>query len=101
MDQFAILALLDAKEGKEHEVEEFLKSALPLAQAELGTTSWYALKLSPSRFAIFDSFPTENARDAHLSGEIAKALFAKATELFTEPPMVEMAVVLAVKGWGA
>lgn len=81
MDRLALLALLDAKAGKEKELEEFLKSALPLAQPEPGTTSWYALKLGPERFGIFDTFKSEDGRDAHLTGAIAKALMAKADEL--------------------
>ena len=59
-------------------MKSFLKSALPLAQAETGTTSWYALKIGAAKFGIFDTFADANGRDAHLSGEIAKALFAKA-----------------------
>ena len=78
MDKVAILALLTAKPGKEQEVEAFLKSAQPLAVAEPATTTWYAVKLGPSRFGIFDSFPNEAGRDAHLTGPIAKALMARA-----------------------
>jgi quinol monooxygenase YgiN len=101
MDQFALLALLQAKPGKEKEVEDFLKSAQPLAQQETGTTSWYALKIGPSRYGIFDTFAKEEGRQAHLSGEIAKALFARAEELFATPPQVEMLEILAVKAPGA
>jgi quinol monooxygenase YgiN len=101
MDTLAILALLKAKPGKEKEVEEFLKSALLMVQAETGTTSWYALKMGPSKFGIFDTFPDEIGRNAHLSGEIAKALFAKAEELFAEPPTIEQPEILAVKTPGA
>lgn len=78
MNEFAIWAELDAKPGKEREVEEFLKSAQPVAERESGTTSWYALKLGPAKFGIFDTFADEQGRDAHLNGEIAKALFARA-----------------------
>jgi quinol monooxygenase YgiN len=97
MDKFAIFAQLQAKPGKEREVEQFLKSALPLAQAETGTTSWCALKLGPSKFAIFDTFADENGRNAHLTGAIAKALFGRAEELFTNQPSVDQAAVLAMK----
>jgi quinol monooxygenase YgiN len=97
MEKLAILALLDAKPGKEAEVEAFLKSALPMAQAEAGTVSWYALKLSPSRFGIFDTFADQSGRDAHLSGDIAKALFAKAEELFAKPPAIDQPEILAAK----
>ena len=67
---------MEAKAGKEQDVENFLKSALPLAQAEPNTNRWYALKLGPSTFGIFDTFENESGRDEHLSGEIAKALMA-------------------------
>jgi quinol monooxygenase YgiN len=97
MDKFAILALLHAKPGKEAEVEEFLKSAQPLAVQESGTTSWYAIKLGPSKFGIFDTFREEEGRNAHLSGPIAKALMAKAGELLAEPPQIEMVDILASK----
>ncbi len=97
MDKFALLALLEAKSGKENEVEEFLKSAQPLAAREPGTTTWYAVKLGPGKFGIFDTFKNEAGREAHLSGEIAKALFAKAEELFSKPPQVEKLEILASK----
>ena len=97
MDKFAILALLEAKPGKEQELEAFLKSAQPLAVAEPATTTWYAVKLSPARFGIFDTFKDEAGRKAHLSGEIARALFAKADELLAKPPQVEMLDILASK----
>ncbi|MGB6690815.1 MAG: antibiotic biosynthesis monooxygenase [Terracidiphilus sp.] len=97
MDKLAILALLDAKAGKERELEEFLKSALPLAQQEPGTTTWYAVKLGPGRFGIFDTFKNEDGRNAHLTGAIAKALFAKADELLAKAPQIEMLEILAVK----
>jgi quinol monooxygenase YgiN len=97
MDKVALLALLEAKPGKEKEVEEFLKSAQPLAVAEPGTTTWYALKLGPAKFGIFDTFKDEAGRDAHLSGEIAKALMAKAGELLAKPPQIEKVELLASK----
>ncbi len=97
MDKFALLALLQAKPGKEAEVEEFLKSAQPLAVRETGTTSWYAVKLGDGRFGIFDTFKDEAGRNAHLTGDIAKALFAKADDLFSAPPQVEKLSILAAK----
>ncbi|MGH9561562.1 MAG: putative quinol monooxygenase [Terracidiphilus sp.] len=97
MDKFALLALLHAKAGKEQEAEAFLKSALPLAVAETGTSTWYAVKLGPDRFGIFDTFKDEAGRNAHLTGEIAKALFSRAEELFAEPPQVEKLEILAAK----
>jgi quinol monooxygenase YgiN len=92
-----ILAKLTAKPGKEVEVEEFLKSALPLANQEEATTVWFALRLGPSTFGIFDAFADETGRDAHLSGPIASALMAKWQELLSEPPIIEKVDVLAAK----
>jgi quinol monooxygenase YgiN len=97
LDQYALLGLLKAKPGKEKEVEAFLKSALPLASAEPGTTTWFAVKFGPDRFGIFDTFPDAAGRDAHLTGEIAKALFARAEELLAEPPQIEQLEILAAK----
>jgi quinol monooxygenase YgiN len=97
MDKLAIFALLHAKRGKEKEVEQFLKFAQPLAERETGTTSWYAVKLGPAEYGIFDTFKDEAGRDAHLSGEIAKALFAKADDLFAAPPQVEKLEIVAAK----
>ena len=98
MDTLAVWGYMEAKPGKEQEVEAFLKSALPLAQAETGTTTWYALKIGPSQYGIFDTFANSEARQAHLSGEIAKALMAKADDLFTSPPELDTTVeILAVK----
>jgi quinol monooxygenase YgiN len=94
MDQFAIWAQVEAKPGKEAEVEAFLKSAQPLAEAEAGTTTWYALKIGPSKYGIFDTFADEEGRKAHLNGDIAKALFVK-------DPEVDMPTILAAKAPGA
>lgn len=97
MDKLALFAMLHAKPGKEAEVEEFLKSAEPLAVQEAGTTSWYAVKMGPDKFGIFDTFQDEEGRKAHLNGDIAKALFAKAEELLADPPRVEPLEILAAK----
>jgi quinol monooxygenase YgiN len=97
VDRFALLALLRAKPGQEKALEEFLKSAQPLAAAEPATTSWYAIKLGPDRFGIFDTFPDESGRNAHLNGPIAKALMAKASELLADPPQIEKVDILAAK----
>ena len=83
MVKFGILATLEAKIGKEHEVAAFLKSALPLVEAEPGTVSWFAIRVSPTTYAIFDVFNDEAGRDAHLAGEVAKALMAKRPKLIT------------------
>jgi quinol monooxygenase YgiN len=97
MEKFAILARLEAKPGKEQEVADFIKSALPLAQQETGTVKWYALQIGPSTFGIFDTFEDEDGRKTHLGGEIAKALMAKAPELLAADPVLEMVDLLAVK----
>jgi len=97
MDTRAILALVEAKPGKEKDLEAFLKSAQPLAVSEPATTTWYAVKLGPAKFGIFDTFPDTAGRDAHLNGPIAKALFAKADELLAKPPQIEMLDILASK----
>ena len=97
MDKLALLALLRAKPGKENELEQFLISAEPLAGAEPGTTSWYAVKLGPDRFGIFDTFRDAAGQEAHLAGPIAKALMAKADELFARPPTIEKIDVLGLK----
>ena len=97
MDRFALLALFEAKPGKEKELEQFLEFAQPLAERETGTTSWYAVKMGPARFGIFDTFKDETGRDAHLNGEIAKALFAKAKDLLAKAPQVEKVAILASK----
>jgi quinol monooxygenase YgiN len=97
MVHVALLARLEAKPGKESQVADFLKSALPLANAESATTVWFALKLGPSTFGIFDAFPDDAGRQAHLSGPIATALMAKAPELLAQPPTIESVEVLAAK----
>jgi quinol monooxygenase YgiN len=84
---------LDAKPGKEKEVESFLLSGLPIVQAELVTTTWFGLRLRP----IVDAFPDAAGRQAHLSGRVAAALMAKAGELLAKPPSIEKVDVLAAK----
>jgi quinol monooxygenase YgiN len=97
MVKFGLLARLEAKPGKEDEVAKFLTSALPLAENEPYTPAWFAIRLGPSTFGIFDVFPTEAGRQAHLSGPIASALMAKASELLAQPPVIEKLDVLAAK----
>ncbi|MEO7923108.1 MAG: antibiotic biosynthesis monooxygenase [Chitinophagaceae bacterium] len=97
MEKLALLARVEAKPGKENEVLEFLKSALPLAEAEPGTVRWYALKIGPSTFGIFDTFETDQARQAHLGGEIAAALMANASTLLATAPVIEQVELIAVK----
>ncbi len=97
MVKLALLVRLEAKPGKEQEVADFLAGALPLAQQEPATTAWFALRMGPSTFGIFDVFPDESGREAHLTGPIAAALMAKASELLAIPPMIEKVDLLAVK----
>lgn len=97
MVKFGLLARVEALPGKEAELESFLKSALPLAEAEPETTAWFAIKLGPSTFGIFDVFPDEAGREAHLNGQIAAALMQKASELLSKPPVIEKVEVLAAK----
>lgn len=92
-----LLARLEAKPGKEAAVAELLTGALALANAEPATTVWFALQLGPRTFGIFDAFPDEAGREAHLAGPIAAALMAKAPELLSQPPVIERANVLAAK----
>lgn len=94
---FAFVAKLEAKPDKADEVAALLRSAQPLAVAEPGTINWYAAQTSPTTFWIFDTFNTEDARKAHITGEIAKALMAKAGELLASPPEILPADVLASK----
>ncbi len=101
MDQFALWAQMEAKPGKEQEVAEFLKSAQSMAEAETGTTTWYALQIGPSKFGIFDTFADEKGREAHLNGDIAKALFSKAKELLVKEPEIDKPRILAAKAPGA
>jgi quinol monooxygenase YgiN len=97
MPKLALYAHIEAKPGKEAEVEAFLKSALPLAQKEPGTVTWYAFSESPGHYGIFDTFDDEAARQAHLDGPIAKALMAKADELLSKPPAIHKIDILANK----
>jgi quinol monooxygenase YgiN len=83
----ALLVRLEAKPGKEAEVESFLRGGLPIVQEEPTTTAWFAIRLGPSTFGIFDAFPDEAGRQAHLSGRVAAALMAKASELLAKPPL--------------
>jgi quinol monooxygenase YgiN len=93
----ALYVRLEAKPGKEAEVEAFLKSGLPIVREEPGTTAWFGIRIGPSTFGIFDAFPDEAGRQAHLAGRVAAALTAKASELFARPPVIEKVDVLAFK----
>jgi len=93
----ALLVRLEAKPGKEADVESFLRGGLPLVEQEPGTTTWYGIKLGPSTYGIFDTFADDAGRQAHLSGQVAAALMAKASELFATPPVIEKVEILAAK----
>ena len=93
----ALLIRLEAKPGKEAEVEDFLKEGLAIVEQEPATTAWFGIRMGPCTFGIFDAFPDEAGRQAHLAGRVAAALTARASELFTTPPMIEKIDVLASK----
>ena len=93
----ALYVRLQAKPGKEAEVRSFLESAVPLVEAEPDTTAWFAIQMGPSEFGIFDAFPNDEGRAAHLSGAVASALMGKADELLAETPDIHQVDVLADK----
>jgi quinol monooxygenase YgiN len=97
MVNVALLVRLEAKPGKETEVENFLRGALSTVEQEPATIAWFAIRVGESTFGIFDAFPDEAGRQAHLSGRVASALMAKASELFVQPPAIEKVDVLAAK----
>jgi quinol monooxygenase YgiN len=88
---------LEAKPGKAPEVDALLRSGLALVDAEPKTIAWFAIRLGPSTFGIFDAFPDEDGRNAHLNGQVAAALMAKAGDLLSQPPSIEKVDVLAAK----
>jgi quinol monooxygenase YgiN len=97
MPKLALFVRLEAKPGKEKDVADLLESARPIVSAEPGTITWYAIRLGPRSFGIFDTFEDEAGRQAHLSGQVAAALMARASELLARPPEIEKADVLAAK----
>jgi quinol monooxygenase YgiN len=97
IERLAILALLEAKPGTILEVEQFLASALAMAQAETGTVRWYAFRLGRTRFGIFDTFADHRGREAHLGGTIAHTLLARVDDLLAQPPSIELSELLGVK----
>lgn len=97
MANLGLLVRLEAKPGKEAEVEKFLKGGLDFVQGEPETITWFAVRMGPSVFAIFDTFPDEQGRQAHLTGRVAKALMEKAPELLASSPAIEKVEVLAEK----
>jgi quinol monooxygenase YgiN len=92
-----LLVRLEAKPGRENDVEEFVKSALPIVEDEPDTTAWFGIKLGPSTFGIFDVFPDDSGRQAHLQGKVAQALQENGPDLLAEDPSIEQVDVLAAK----
>jgi quinol monooxygenase YgiN len=101
MIKLALFARLEAKPGKEADVAKFLEAGLQMARDEATTPAWFALRLSPTTFGVFDAFHDEAGRQAHLSGPIAQALMAQAPELFAAPPSIEKIEVLGLKNDGS
>lgn len=97
MVHVALFVRLEARPGREAELEAFLQGGLPIVEAEPATTVWFALRFGPTTFGIFDAFPDESGRQAHLSGQVAAALMAQAPDLLAEPPSIEKVDVLASK----
>ena len=97
MVKVALYVRLDAKPGKESDVENFLRGGLAIVEQEPATTAWFAIRMGASTFGIFDAFPDEAGRQAHLSGRVAAALMAKAPELLAKAPVIEKIDVLAAK----
>jgi quinol monooxygenase YgiN len=99
MTKFALYVPLQAQPGKEKELATFLRSAVPLVNAEPGTVSWFAIQDGPSSFAIFDTFDDEAGRDAHLNGKVAQALMARAEagDLFAKAPEIHKLEIIADK----
>jgi quinol monooxygenase YgiN len=97
MVSVGLFVRLEAKPGKEEAVAAFLKQGLEMANQEATTPLWFALRLGPSTFAIFDAFADDSGRQTHLNGPIAKALMANAADLFAVPPSIEPAEILGAK----
>jgi quinol monooxygenase YgiN len=97
MPKVALYVKLEAKAGKEAEVAQFLKDGLAIVEQEPATVAWFAIQMGPSTFGIFDAFPDETGRQAHLNGKVAAALMAKAADLLSAPPKIEKIDVIAAK----
>ena len=97
MAKQAIWVMLKAKPGKEKDVEAFLKAGATMSLDEPGTVAWYGVKLGPGMYGVFDTFADEAGRDAHMGGEIAKALMAQAPELFSNEIKIETMEILSSK----
>ena len=97
MVKVGLFVRLESKPGKEKDVENFLRGGLSLVQQEPATVTWFALRLGPTTFGIFDAFADESGRQAHLAGKVAAALKEKASELLAQPPSIEKVDVIAAK----
>jgi quinol monooxygenase YgiN len=97
MVKVGLLVRLEAKPGLETELAKFLEGGLEVVQDEPETVAWFAIRMGESTFGIFDAFPGETGRQAHLAGKVAAALMAKAPELLTQAPVIEMVDVIAAK----
>lgn len=97
MSKYALYVPLEAKPGKEQALAEFLRSAVPLVNEEAGTIAWFAIQEGPAKFAIFDTFNDDSARQSHLKGKVAKALMEKASELLAKTPDIYQLDILADK----
>jgi quinol monooxygenase YgiN len=97
MPKVALYVKLEAKAGKEAEVAQFLRDGLAIVEQEPATVAWFAIQMGPSTFGIFDAFPDETGRQAHLNGKVAAALMAKAADLLSAPPKIEKIDVIAAK----
>ena len=93
----ALFVRIEAKEGKEDEVEDFLRSARDAVMEEEGTVNWYAVKFGPRDFAIFDTFGSEEDRLTHLAGKVGQALATQGPALLSAVPKIERAEILASK----
>ena len=97
MVKLALFVRLEAKPGKEAEIEKFLRDGQALAQQEPDTIAWFAIRMGPSTFGIFDTFNDEKGREAHLNGKIAAALKEKAGDLLAKPPSIDKIDLIAAK----
>jgi len=97
MVKVALFVRLEAKPGKEGEVETFLKNGLAIVQQEPATVHWFAIRMGPSTFGIFDTFADDSGRQAHLNGRVAAELMTKASDLLSQPPRIEKIDLLAAK----
>lgn len=97
MVKTALYVHMEAKPGKEAEVEKFLEGGLALVNQEPATTAWFAMKMGGTSYGIFDVFPDEAGRDAHLNGAVAAALMAQAADLFSRPPSISKVEIIAAK----